>query len=464
MAFKFTNVVTTMATCLSLSMPASAQTLQEAVQQTVTSNPRIQAAKSERRAVEEELAQARAGFLPTVDLAAGYGIEWSNNPTTRTDHGNRNIEEDRAESSVFARQMLFDGFETVSEVKRNEARTDSRAYTVFGQSELQSLEAVRSFIDVLRLGELLQLAMDNLETHNRINNQITRRGEQGVGRKADTDQSRGRLDLAERNYLSEAGNVEDARTAYLRVIGTLPGTLEMPPSPADVFPDNLDEATDIATNNHPVLRSANADINNALAQFETAKAPFYPRFDIEAGAAYNNNLDGIEGKNTDAFAMLRMRYNIFKGGRDIARHRETAHLIYQAKDIRDNTYRQVVESMRLSWVAYKTVESQMNFYIGHAENSIKTNVAYQKQFNIGQRTLLDLLDSANEMFIANSNLVNARYDTLFAQYRILTSMGSLLHYLQVELPEEANPYTDGSRDTQWLRQITNNETLRMNLF
>ncbi|MCK5666709.1 MAG: TolC family protein, partial [Thiotrichaceae bacterium] len=187
----------------------------------------------------------------------------------------------------------------------------------------------------------------------------------------------------------------------------------------------------------PILKSANADIDSAYAQHDTARSPYMPRLDIEAGATHDNDLDGIKGKNEDVSAMLRLRYNLFNGGKDLARRKETAQLINQSKDIRDNTYRQVVESMRLSWVAHQTVKSQLDFFKSYQDASIKTNTAYQKQFNIGQRTLLDLLDSANEMFVAKSAYTNAKYDELFSQYRILASKGGLNKYLGVKLPEEA---------------------------
>ena len=137
--------------------------------------------------------------------------------------------------------------------------------------------------------------------------------------------------------------------------------------------------------------------------------------------------------------MLRLRYNLFNGGKDVARREETAHLISQAKDIRDNTYRQVVESMRLSWVAHTTVQNQLDFFKTHRDASIKALEAYQLQFNIGQRTLLDLLDSANEMFVAKSDYVNAQFDEQFAAYRILASMGGLNQSLGVTLPQETEP-------------------------
>jgi outer membrane protein, adhesin transport system len=417
---------------------ALSQTLQQAIQQTINDNPEIQAAKSLRSAVEQEIDQARAGYFPTVDIAAGIGWEQSTNPTTRA-RGDGTVSYGREEASIQLRQMVFDGLATPNEVARQEARTNSRAYTVFGQAEITALNAVGAYINVIRRQQLLDLAKENLLIHQRTNDQIQLRSERGIGKKADADQSLGRLALAEKNMLAEVGNLQDSQTAFLRVIGSLPDNLQPVVEPGKALPKDLDTAIVEALSNHPILKSANADISSAFSQHETARAAYMPRLDIEAGASHNVDLDGIRGKNEDTYAMLRLRYNLFNGGKDIARREETAQLINQAKNIRDTTYRQVVESMRLSWVAYKTTLSQMDFFKAHRDASIKSNAAYQKQFNIGQRTLLDLLDSANEMFLAKSAFTNAKYDVLFAQYRILASKGGVNKFLGVTLPEEAKP-------------------------
>lgn len=414
----------------------SAQSLQEAVQRTVNKNPEIQSAKSDRRAVEHEISQARAGYFPTIDIAAGIGWEQSSNVATRN-RGDGTVSYGREETSIQLRQMVFDGFATSNEIDRHKARTNARAYTVFGQSEIIGLDAVVAYIDVLRFHELATLAEANLSLHKKTNNQIQLRSKRGLGRKADADQSRGRLALAERNYLSEAGNIQDAETAFLRTIGVLPNKLSPIPVPSAVLPTSLEQALEQAIANHPTLKSANADIDSAFSQHATAKSPYFPRLDIEASASHNVDLDGTKGKNEDALVMLRLRYNLFNGGKDVARREETTQRINQAKDIRDNTYRQVVESMRLSWVARQTIKSQLNFFKIHRDSSIKSHAAYQKQFDIGQRTLLDLLDSSNEMFVSKSAYTNAKYDELFSQYRILTSKGSLNNFLEVTLPEEA---------------------------
>ncbi len=419
------------------------QSLHDAVQQTINENPEVQSAKDERLAVEEQISQAKAGYFPTVDIAAGYGFEQANNPSTRqriyTTGQVGTTQYSREETSVQLRQMLFDGLATPNEVKRSEARTDSRAYTVFGQSEITALKAVEAYLNILRREVLLKLAEDNLAIHTKTNDQIVLRSQQGVGKRADIEQSTGRLSLAEANVRSEQGNLSDAKTAFLRIVGVLPAKLDRPAHPGAKLPANLDAAIEKAVANHPILKSANSDVDSAFSQHETAKAAYMPRLDFEAAYSHNDDVNGIPGRNEDLTAMLKMKYNLFNGGKDLARRKETAHLIAQSKDIRDNTYRQVVESMRLSWVAHSTIKSQLDFFKNHKESSAKALEAYQMQFNIGQRTLLDLLDSANEKFVANSAYANAEFDELYAAHRILASMGGLNEYLAVTLPKEATP-------------------------
>ena len=300
------------------------ETLQNAVQHTINENPQIQSAKSERLAVEQEISQAKAGYFPTVDITVGAGWERSFNSSTKAD-GSESKSLGRDEASIQVRQMIYDGFATASEVNRQTARTNSRAYTVFGQAEITALNAVEAYINVLRREELLALAEENLAVHQSTNEQISSRSSRGVGRRADVEQSTGRLSLAQKNVLSEVGNLKDAQTAYLRVVGRLPSELEPINPPENALPATFDQAVDSAIANHPILKSANSDIKSAIAQHATAKTAFLPRIDLELSATHDKNIDGIEEVNEDAAAMLRLRYNLFNGGKDAARRKETAN-------------------------------------------------------------------------------------------------------------------------------------------
>lgn len=415
-----------------------AVSLPEAVDATIKTNPDVLSASHERRAVGKEIDQARAGYFPTLDLTLGTGYERTNNPSTRgrLDEGD-SVGYNRNEAALNARQMLFDGFETTNEVSRQTARTNSRAYSVYSASENTALEAVEAYLNVLRRQKIVELAQDNLDAHLRVHDQIELRAERGVGREADIQQSQGRLALAETNLMAEQSNLRDAQTSYLRVVGMEPESLEDPQSPMGMLPDSVDEAINAAINNHPELKAASSDVESARFQHQTARAPFFPRFDFEVGVRQDNNIDGVRGSDRDMTAMLRMRYNLFNGGADQARREETAFLINQAAEIRNNTHREVEESTRLSWNALQTVNNQLSYFEQYAESAEKTRDAYRQQFNLGQRTLLDLLDSENELFNARISLTDAQYDRTYAMYRVLNSVGTLLDSLEIAAPEAA---------------------------
>ncbi len=111
--------------------------------------------------------------------------------------------------------------------------------------------------------------------------------------------------------------------------------------------------------------------------------------------------------------------------------------------------------MRLSWVAHQVIKGQMEFFKNHQDSSTKAMEAYQLQFNIGQRTLLDLLDTANEMFVAKRAYLNARYDESYAAYRILASMGDLNQSFGVILPEETAPLENNSFLHSLIKRLSN---------
>ena len=227
-------------------------------------------------------------------------------------------------------------------------------------------------------------------------------------------------------------NLRDAETTYQRVVGRLPVGLQAPAViPDGAVPGSLQQALDIARANNPVLRTAAADIDAARAQHEAAKQFDYPRFDLELGGNLNDNIDGTEGDQDDLSAMLRMRYNLFRGGSDAARKRATGHNINEARDIRDRSMRQLEESIRLAWAAFEATGAQLPLLEQRIKAALATRAAYAKQFNIGQRTLLDLLNSENEVLEARQTAVETRADPVLAQYRMLEAMGVLIDRLCV---------------------------------
>jgi len=415
---------------------APAASLEDTVKETIKTNPDVRIIGSQRDSIEQEMEQVRGGFFPQVDLTVGTGWESSDNPTTRAGgHGSRSFNRD--ESDILIRQLLYDGHGTESEFERQRARTNARAFETFSTAEVIALKTAQVYFDVIKEQKLVELAARNLDSHQKTYDRILKRAESGVGRRADTQQALGRLALAKTNLMAEENQLDDAISAYINVTGSEPADLIEPVSRDYLIPASLDEATRIALDNHPRLKSADAEIDAAREQYNAAKSLFYPRVHLEIQGSHNENQDGVPGSNGQAAIMVRGRYNL-TGGKDMARRQETVYQIDEAMEIRDRTRRQVTESIQLSWNAYETAKSQIEFFKIHVDASEQALGAYRKQFNLGQRTLIDLLDQENEVFQAKINLVNGLNDLSFSTYRILAGTGKLLWAMHVPLPEQAD--------------------------
>ena len=133
------------------------------------------------------------------------------------------------------------------------------------------------------------------------------------------------------------------------------------------------------------------------------------------------------------------RYNLYRGGADLARVREFKWRKAEAQEQLRVQERSVAEDVRLSWSARDTQRNAIQTLTDQVEANQNTRDVYAQQFDIGQRSLLDLLDATNELFLSKNDLITANYEEIFANYRILASQGQLVQSLGVAFPTEATP-------------------------
>ena len=412
---------------------APAETLQEAVQRTIESNPDVRAVAHNRLARDQEVKQARSGFFPTADLEAGAGKDYVEKP----------FDDDLEPWQVRLglRQNLFTGFATMNEVDRQKARVQSGAWEVRSTTDNTALNTSEVYLEVLKNEAIITLARENLTLHERIADQIRLRSESGVDRRADNDQIQSRLNLARSNVVVTEQNLLDAQTNYLAVVSHMPAQLSRPEIDEHLLPASLEEAEEQALAAHPQLRSANADIEARRKQDEVAKSPFMPTVDFELDQLYEEDTNyssyyDEDKEREDLRLFLRLRYNLFNGWKDVARKQETFELVNEAQEIRNHTHRQVIESIRLSWRAHEAAKKKVEYLRQRQQFAAATASAYTKQWNIGERTLLDVLDAEAERIDAARQLTTAEYEGLYAHFRVLNGTGRLIPALQLAWPEE----------------------------
>ncbi len=421
----------------------NAQTLEQAVAQALDNNPDLRIALTRFKVFEERHNQANAGYFPTIDLTAGYGVEETNSPSTRrdtlNDDGKTNL--NRGEFSLSLRQMLFDGFNTSNDSSRTEHEASAEQWTLFSTAEDLALDVAQVYSEVLRNKEILSLSEKNLQTHQNIYEQIKERTESGLGSIADLSQVTGRLARANVNLISATNNYRDTVSSFVKLVNHQPEELIVPIPDAEMLPTARSEGLQMATTYHPVIKSSLNDIKAARYAKETFKSSLYPTITFEVDATANNNIAGEDGidsfgnndhsHNNTASAMIRLRYNLYSGGSNNAQTRAAAYQISEAVELNRKAHRDLTEGFNLSWNAFELLTMQLQYIQQHVDSSKQTQAAYEQQFKLGQRSLLDLLDTENELFEARTDYLEAKYQNIDAQYRLLNATGQLLDSLRV---------------------------------
>ncbi|TEW55378.1 channel protein TolC [Psychromonas sp. RZ22] len=430
-----------------LPLEVNSQSLEQAVAHTLDTHPQLQAAFTRFKVSEKQVDQAEAGYWPTLDLTGGIGYEYTDSPSTRSSTVNNGDSQNlaRRELGLSLRQSLFSGFHTSSEVDRTSYATSAEQWRLHSLAEDIALEITKVYVDLIRTEKLVGLSEKNLQSHLDIYEQIKERTESGFSSKADLSQINGRLAKAHSNLIASKNNYLDSKTKFYKVIDQKPENLVIPYPDSRLLPETEDKGLELAFKSHPAIWAANNDIQSAHAQYKSSKSTYYPEVTFEIDANYNDNVDGADGdygisgdvggENDDVVAMLRFRYNLFSGGKDNAYATESAYKINEAKALNANVHREVKEGFILSWNAFEQLNLQKKYIKMHVVASKDTQADYQEQFKVGRRSLLDLLDTENELYQARRDFLDAEFSEITAQYRILHSMGLLLDSMRVTRPE-----------------------------
>ena len=416
-----------------------AESLIETAGYTINTSPDVEIVKNQYLSSLDRIGVAKSGHLPTVDLALGFGQEFTNSPSTRAAQGNSDsIDLDRGEASLTLSQPLYDGNNTLNDVDRTESEALAQRYELWNTAENLTLDVANAYTALFYARELSLLAKDNLQAHKEILEGINKRLDHGLGSSSDLSQVKGRLSRAHSNFIATENNVLDAQVRFFKLVGKSGTELEAHRSLEAFIPATYDQALEAAGREHPALISAQHDVEAATAQLKLRDTAFRPDVRFEVTGNWDNNIEGIDGHNNEVVAAVRLNYNLFNGFADKHSKQEGYHQLQEAYAVRDRAKREVSEGLHLSWNAYELLARQLEFLQSHVVESEKTLDGYKQQFDLGRRTLVDLLDAENELFEARTDLLSAKRDHAISQFRVLNGMGKLLETLSIDRKELLN--------------------------
>ena len=395
--------------------------LKDTVQRAISTNPEVTAKLNAFRAAVDEVDVARGAYYPRVDLSA---------EANRTRERIGSVSQGMTSTGVAlsATQLLWDGFATMNQVDRLGHARLVRYFEFIDTSEQIAQESVRAYADVLRSRRLVRLAEDNYVQHRQVTEQSQSRVRAGVGRGVDLEQAAARLALAESNLSTETANLHDVTERYRRIVGALP-PVDMPAVAGldKGIPANSATLLDQTAKRNAAIAAAVENLRAAQSQSREREGNLYqPRVEARVRAAAGSNLDGVPDQKRDTTAGVALNWNLYNGGSDKARVRQAANLLNQATDVRDKACRDARQTAAIAYHDVQKLNEQLNYLDRHVLSSEKVRDAYRQQFDIGQRTLLDLLNSENELYSARRAYTNAELDLVIAKARTHAAASSLV--------------------------------------
>lgn len=401
--------------------PVLADDLREALVMAYNTNPTLQAARAQQRAVDEGVPISRAAGLPSVSGTATYS-EFVDGSTSNPLAPQRNLD-----ASVNLGMPVYAGGGIRNSI--NAARTRVTA----GQADLRGAESgvfsqvVSAYMDVILAEAVVKLNRANVQRLE-VNLQATRdRFEIGDLTRTDVAQSASRLALAQGQTRSAQASLIAARERYIQIVGKAPQDLTAPPA-LQGLPASTDDAVAVALDSNPDLLAARE--RSKAASFDTAatNAKRLPQVSVFASSGYNdflgsNKIPGAVQNTTDTTVGLRATVPLFQGGLPAAQKRQAQARENAVLEQEIGIERTVIASVRSAFAQWQAAQSLTVSSQTAVDAAMLSLEGVRAENTVGNRTILDILNAENELLNAQVQLVTAKRNAYVAGFNLLAAMG-----------------------------------------
>ena len=397
---------------LSLSSPARAETLADALTLAYNNSGLLDQNRALLRAADEDVAQAVAATLPVIRWAAAasisapraagaYLIAATANLTIYDSGSKRMAIEAQKELVLGTRESLRDVEQTVL------------------------LNAVSAYMQVRAEAEFVSLRQSNVRVISQELNAAKERFDVGEITRTDVALAEARLASARSLLAAAEGSYARAAESYTAAVGRKPGTLQAA-SPAPVS-QSISEAKAFAVQNHPSLKEAQHSVSAAELSIRIGEAAMNPTVSLTGQMGVDQ--DGIIGRQVG----VEVGGPIYAGGslssnvRQLMARRDAARAGLHVASI---AIEQQVGN------AFSFLEAAKASRSASAQQIDASRVAFQgvrEEATLGARTTIDVLNAEQELLTAQANLIAAQADEVVASYQVLSTMG-LLTATHLKLP------------------------------
>tara|TARA_R110002096_G_scaffold6097_5_gene27830 strand:+ start:3596 stop:4999 length:1404 start_codon:yes stop_codon:yes gene_type:complete len=397
------------------------QSLEDSLALTYTTNPTLQAERARVRAVGEGIAQARAGYLPSISASAG--ISQSHTESSGGFFSQSNSVTPKS-YSLSASQAIWRGGRITGAIDQAQATFLAAEENLRAIEQSVLLEAATAYLDIQRDTQIAEIRRNNVDVLGAQLRAAEDRFEVGEITRTDVAQAEARQSAARAQFAAALAQLASSRAAYTRIVGQAPGTLaDVPPLPE--LPATLEDAVEIASDFSPTLRGAAFSEEAARAGIQIARGTLLPEVSLSASAGSRFD-QSLPGDQSDSYSVgAQVSIPIFTGGLNRSRLRAANHSADQARLQVSATRRLVEQNTTNAFNNLLATDS----VIESSSQAVRANEialdGVQQEAFVGLRTTLDVLNAEQELLDSRLTLVSAERDAYVAGLFLLQSMGLL---------------------------------------
>ena len=418
---------------LAAALPAAGQSLTDVLATTYSTNPQLLAGRAELRATNELVPQALSGWRPTIAGTASIGRTWIDSEFGSTSINPRSV-------GVSISQPVYRGGRTVASTREAENLVLAQRARLVGVEQQVLLDAVASYMDVVRDAAVLELNINNQQVLSRQLEASRDRFDVGEITRTDVAQSEARLSGSNADRIAAEGDLTESRARFVEVVGEAPGTLETPPILA-TLPVSLEEAIEVAVNANPNVVAADYIERAARDGVDVVFGELLPSVEVVGDVEHGEEqtFTSVDDDRTTATVEAQLTVPLYQAGEVSSRVREAKKRASQRRLEMAQQRRTAAQVATTAWEALTTARAQIAAFETQVRSAEIALEGVREEAQVGSRTVLDVLDAEQELLDARVSLVSAKRDEIVAGFQLLAAVGNLTAR-DLDLPVEYYDY------------------------
>jgi outer membrane protein len=420
--FHKTAVAAALSTALSLLPYAvSAETIYGAMEKAYQNNPDLNAVRAGLRATDEGVPIAKAGYRPRISATATGTLTRQESELTATEDFHT------ASAGITITQQIFDGFQTLNNVRAAEATVFSSRETLKANEISILLAAAQSYANIARDQRIVTIRKKNLAFLKEQLNAANARLDVGEGTRTDVSQAQAELASAQALLVTAVAQVKQSEAVYVQIVGFTPKGIKQPSPASKALPKSLDQAVATGLREHPTISAAQYNVDAAGYGVKSAEGTMLPGVVVQGALTRNTGNSpgsgGLDGNTASITA--RLEIPLYQGGAEYGQIRQAKERLGQQRILVDSARAEVQQTIV---TAHAQLEAALANISANKSQVNAANMALAgviEERKVGQRTTLDVLDAQQSVLVAEENLVTSQRNAVVASYSLLASMGRL---------------------------------------